>query len=209
MDERITASEGNSMQIANILKGIDERSRQTETALSTITPAFAQLCAEFAARGNAQAQIGWIPPPPAATNARARGVAGALMPSAPAGTAETKVDSDAGETMQNDESMTESASAEPAEPPSKQPKTSGSVGAPPGAEADDYDSSEEEVATEQPMSKIATCWLQSSQRYDGVRSCGRKHHGTAARGSRCGQHVRPTSTLCERELRGRGACSRR
>ena len=51
--------------------------------------------------------------------------------------------------------MTESASAEPAEPPSKQPKTSGPVGAPPGAEADDYDSSEEEVITEQPMSKIA------------------------------------------------------
>ena len=155
MDERITASEGNSMQIANILKGIDERSRQTETALSTITPAFAQLCAEFAARGNSQAQIGWIPPPPADPSARARGVAGALMPSAPAGAAETKVDSDAAATTQNDESMTESAGAEPAEPPSKQPKTSGRVGCPTGAEADDYDSSEEEVVTEQPMSKIA------------------------------------------------------
>ena len=91
MDERITASEGSSLQIANILKGIDERSRQTETALSTITPAFAQLCAEFAARGNPQAQLGWIPPPPVDPNARARGVAGALMPSAPAGMAETEV----------------------------------------------------------------------------------------------------------------------
>ena len=81
LDERITASEGNSMQIANILKGIDERSRQTESTLSTITPAFAQLCQEFAARGNSPAQIGWTsPPPPAAPTARARGVAGALMP---------------------------------------------------------------------------------------------------------------------------------
>ena len=155
MDERITASEGNSMQIANILKGIDERSRQTESTLSTITPAFAQLCQEFAARGNSQAQIAWTPPPPAAPTARARGVAGALMPPEPAGAAETKVDSNASATPQSDARMTESASAEPAEPPSKQPKTSGPVGAPPGAEADDYDSSEEEVITEQPMSKIA------------------------------------------------------
>ena len=155
MDERITASEGNSMQIANILKGIDERSRQTETALSTITPAFAQLCAEFAARGNSQAQIGWMPSPPVDPSARARGVAGALMPSAPAGTDETKVDTDAAATTQDDDTMSEVAGAEPAEPPSKQPKTSGRVGAPPGAEADDYDSSEEEVITEQPMSKIA------------------------------------------------------
>jgi HAMP domain-containing protein len=51
--------------------------------------------------------------------------------------------------------MGEPASAESAEPPAKQPKTSGPVGAPPGAEADDYDSSEEEMITEQPMSKIA------------------------------------------------------
>ena len=122
MDERITASEGNSMQIANILKGIDERSRQTETALGTITPAFAQLRADFAARGNSQAQIGWMHPPPVDPSVRARWVAGALMPSAPAGTDETKVDSDAAATTQNDESMTESAGAEPAEPPSKQPK---------------------------------------------------------------------------------------
>jgi len=35
------------------------------------------------------------------------------------------------------------------------PKTSGPVGAPPGAEADDYDSSDEEEITEQPMPKIA------------------------------------------------------
>ena len=51
--------------------------------------------------------------------------------------------------------MTEGAAAEAAEPPAKQPKTSGPVGAPPGAEADDYDSSDEEEITEQPMSKIA------------------------------------------------------
>ena len=155
MDERITASEGNSMQIANILKGIDERSRHTETALSTITPAFAQLCAEFAARGNSQAQIGWMPPPPVDPSGSARGVAGALMPSAPAGADEAKADTDAAATTQDDDTMSEVAGAEPAEPPSKQPKMSGPVGAPPGAEADDYDSSEEEAITEQPMSKIA------------------------------------------------------
>ena len=50
--------------------------------------------------------------------------------------------------------MTEGAAAEAAEPPAKQPKTSGPVGAPPGAEADDYDSSDEAEITEQPMSKI-------------------------------------------------------
>ena len=51
--------------------------------------------------------------------------------------------------------MTEDAAAEAAEPPAKQLKTSGPVGAPPGAEVDDYDSSDEAEVTEQPMSKIA------------------------------------------------------
>ena len=155
MDERITASEGNSMQIANIPKGIDERSRHTETALSTITPAFAQLCAEFAARGNSQAQIGWMPSPPVDPSARARGVAGALMPSAPAGTDETKADTDAAASTKDDDTMSEAAVVEPAEPPAKQPKVTGPIGGPMGAEVDDNDSSEEEEITEQPMSKIA------------------------------------------------------
>ena len=155
MDERITASEGNSMQIAKILTGIDERSRQTESALSTITPAFAQLCQEFAARGNSQAQIGWMPSPLVDPSARARGVAGALMPSAPAGTDETKADTDAAASTKDDGTMSEAAVVEPTEPPAKQPKVTGRVGAPPGAEADDNDSSEEEEITEQPMSKIA------------------------------------------------------
>ena len=77
------------------------------------------------------------------------------MPPEPAGAAENKVDSNAAATSQSDARMTESVSAEPAEPPSKKPKPSGPAGGLMGAEADDYDSSGEEVITEQPMSKIA------------------------------------------------------
>ena len=155
MDERITANEGNSMHIAKILTGIDERSRRTENALTSITPAFAQLCQEFAARGNSQAQIGWMPSPPVDSSARAGGVAGALMPSAPAATDETKVGTDAAASTKDDDTMSEAAVVEPIEPPAKQPKVTGRVGCPTGAEADDNDSSEEEEITEQPMSKIA------------------------------------------------------
>ena len=78
-------------------------------------------------------------------------------PPEPAGVAETKVDSNAAATPQSDARMTESASAEPAEPPSKQPKTSGPVGGPMGAEADDCDSSKEEVITESSPSDVAAC----------------------------------------------------
>ena len=161
LDERITASEGNSMHIANIIKGTDERSRQTESTPSTTTPAFAQLCQEFAARGNSPPQVGWTSvAPPAyaavAPTAYARALAGALMPAETAATsADTNGPNAASATPQSDARMTEGAAAEAVEPPAKQPKTNGPVGAPPGAEADDYDSSDEEEITEQPMSKIA------------------------------------------------------
>ena len=143
------------MQIAKILTGIDERSRQTESTLSTITPAFAQLCQEFAARGNSQAQIGWMPPPLVDPSARARSVAGALMPPAPAGTGEVKADTDAAASATDDDTMAEVAVVETTEPPAKQPKVTGRQGGPMGAEADDNDSSEEEEIVEQPMSKFA------------------------------------------------------
>ena len=153
LDERITASEGNSMQIANILKGIGERSRQTESTLNTITPAFAQLCQEFAACGNSPPQVGWASVTP---TAYARALAGALMPAEAAATAaDTNGSNASSATPQSDARMTEGVAAEAAEPPAKQPKTSGPVGAPPSAEADNYDSSDEAEITEQPMPKIA------------------------------------------------------
>ena len=121
------------MQIVNILKGIDERSRQTESTLSTTTPAFAQLCQEFAARGNSPPPIGWTSvAPPAyaavAPTAYARALAGALMPAETAATAaDTNGPNAASATPQSDARMAEGAAAEAAGPPAKQPKTSGPV----------------------------------------------------------------------------------
>ena len=78
-----------------------------------------------------------------------------VMPPAPAGTGEAKADTGAAASTAVDDTMSEAAGVEPTEPPAKQPKVTGPIGAPMGAEADDNDSSEEEEITEQPMSKIA------------------------------------------------------
>ena len=63
-------------------------------------------------------------------------IGGLTAPAAAAGSADSKSSS-------ADANMGDGVATEVAEPPSKQSKTSGSVGAPVGAEADDYDSSDE------------------------------------------------------------------
>jgi hypothetical protein len=150
LDERITENEGNSMQIANVLKRIDERSFQTERQLTAMTPAFAQMCQEFAARG--LPQLTWSPTANAPTPAlmsEAAAEASAAAPGATAPPIEPPLDTQA------DDRMAEGDGVGVPEPPSKQAKQGGAFGAPMGAEADDYDSGEEEAVVEQPASKFA------------------------------------------------------
>ena len=151
LDERITANEGNSLQVANVLKRIDERSFQTERQLTAMTPAFAQMCQEFAARG--PPQMTWGTTTNAATPAIMPDVvATEAIVAAPGVTAQSIEPS---HVTQTDDRMVDVGAVGGTEPPPKQAKQDGAFGAPMGAEADDYDSSEEGEVAEQPASKFA------------------------------------------------------